>query len=287
MSTNTKRYGRLIFICLIAAGLYFIINSVTSLKIFPKKIHSAQTYIRLVKKYGFPKILKHTKLKLIQHGVTIIPGRRCRENISDKKVRQAELSNLGNKPLNKDLQRGMIDKNFSNFQSYKEKLENGLHIGNNTKQKIKDEIIKDNKKAEAKYYRADVYKSTLLAQFKMKNRLLTVTLEEKFYNCTFPFKTQFFTYNRKNDDYVLYYPYRRITTSQFVKYLNKKKNHNNISAYCWDWKAKRSKATWGKFYRLYKFTIPTSTTCMLKNGNMILYGENIHKKSKFLTTIRR
>ena len=320
MEKSVKNYFKLIIICLIVLGLYFVIDSITSLKIFPKKINSGKDYISLVKKYGLPKVLKHTKLKLIERGVTIIPGKRCRSNIYgitgnkitkyskvfDKKFREAELTDLKKNPLSKDLEEGMIDKIFSNFQGYGEKLEqevlkdgtssekieqvvkdfkNGKNI-QSKKYKINEYKIKDGKKVKGKNFRADVYKSTLLILFKLKNKYLILTVEEKYYKCIFPEKTQFFTYKLKNNYAIVYYP-RGATEPEFEKYLETKKDDKNRFAYFWSWKAKRSRKTWKKFYRLYKFTLPTPITCMMINQNMFLYGNNIHKKSNLIRTIRQ
>jgi len=80
---------------------------------------------------------------------------------------------------------------------------------------------------------------------------------------------------------------RGATEPEFEKYLGTKKDNKNRFAYFWSWKAKRSRKTWKNFYRLYKFTLPTPITCMMINQNMFLYGNNIHKKSKLIRTIRR
>ena len=314
MSKSQKSYIKLIIICLIVAGLYFMVTSITSLTVFPTKIQSGQEYINSVKKYGIPKILKHTKLKLIKRGATIIPGKNCRKNIYsldakkierytkffNRKLLNFEASELQTTPLDKDLQEGIINKIFSKFQNYVVKLEdevvndcyndnpkhntiNNLKTSNMKSKLARSHNIQNNK---AKYFRADIYKSNILARFKIKNRYLIVCLEEKYYKCSFPTKKQFFTYTRTNNYSILYYP-NGITESKFQKYLAKKRSSNHKFTYFWDWKAKRSKTTWQKFYRLYKFTIPTSTTAQLVNGKIIFYGKNIHKKSKLLKIVQK
>ena len=302
MPKITKKYFRIIIVCLIVLGLYFAVNHVTSLKIFPKKIHSGQSYISLIAKYGVPKILKQTKLKLAEQGETIIPGRECRNSIIlqhnanysklyNNKIKQSKQGN--NTPNNKS-KNNMIDKIFTNFTGYVQKLESEVARDtdskklefNNPKANQLEHTPPKNEKDKAKFYRADVYKSTLLVRFKINNKFLIISLEENFFNCVFPYKTQFFTYKRTNDNYILYYP-RGITNSDFERFLNKKKFQNNKFSYFWDWKTKRTMNKWKKFYRLYKFTLPTSTTCMLINNNMILYGNNIHKKKLLLKVVKQ
>jgi hypothetical protein len=318
-------------ICVIPVALYFGMDSITSLNFFPRGINSGKEYMGLYEKYGKPKVLISTKMKLIKRGVSVIPGngsrininsllgsyrkvpKTVRKNINRPSSQRTKGENSGNKDNNRNLvqqvepDQGMIDKIFSGYMGYVSTLENELssdveesqitlpHNAKNSNYSGKANINKPNVEAmkqkavagDAKFYRADVYEANLLVCFKQDYIYRIVVLKEKFYKCSFPGKVEFYTYTVDNDFSVIYIP-NGLPDSQFQEMLKMKKSHNKLLGFFEKWKPRRSRITFDKFYRLYKFTIPTSTTCMfLKNKNMIIYGDNMHKNETLLQIVEK
>jgi hypothetical protein len=319
-------------ICVVPIALYFGVDSLTSLSLFPRGIKSGVEYMDLYEKYGTPKVLISTKMKLIKRGVSVIPGAGSRININtvlgsyrkvpkkrvqkkkndssldNSKGKNSETSHRIKKTVSQvEPDQGMIDKVFSGFMGYVSTLEDELSVdieepqvslpqngkvsNYSNKGNLKNASIKSIKQNavvdDAKFYRADLYEATILACFKQNYIYRIVVLKEKFYKCSFPRKTEFYTYTVDNDFSVIYIP-NGFTDRNFQKMLKMKKSDNEFLAFFENWEPRRSRTSYDKFYRLYKFTIPTSTTCMfIKNMNMILYGKNVHKNETLLQVVDR
>ena len=324
-----KNILMLVIICVIPISLYYGVDTVTSLNIFPRNIKSGDKYTGFLDKYGVPQVLISTKMKLVEKGVSITPGENCRLNINTiigpyrtaaiKKSRMLAAASAkdatGNdtkagtkdgktkESLSDDIGQGMdgmIDKIFSGYMGYVSRIEGEMGVDieeydpeqdiesvNQKKDQTHQLANPENIVDDSTSYRAEVYESKLLVSFKQNFIYRIVLLKEKFYKCSFPRKTQFYTYSIDSDD-IFVYVKNGLKESQFEKMLNMKKSHNKFLAYFEKWKNRRTRTTFDNFYRLYKFTIPTSTTCMfLKDKNIILYGENIHKNDVLLQIVEK
>ncbi|MCF7791703.1 MAG: hypothetical protein K9M56_06865 [Victivallales bacterium] len=289
MVKKQKNILMLISICLIPILLYYGINTVTSLKIFPKKIECGKNYINFVEKYGVPKVLVSSSMELTDENLSIIPGNHSYENINtilgDKRSVEQKKSiinnseNLNNNP-------GPLDKIFSGYMDHISKIKKNIGNINPGNNDINNQLSNGNNQTDtSKYYRGNVYEAVLLASFKQKLSYSIVVLKEKYYECSFPDKKQFYTYTIINNSSIIYFP-DGISKEDFKKILNFKKGKDLWCSFS-DWRAKRSKTTYEKFYRLYRFTVPTSTTCMLKGGKFVLYGKNLHRENELLEIVRK
>ena len=339
---KSKSIFMFVVICAIPVALYYGVDSITSLNIFPKGISSGEEYLNLLDRFGVPKVLKSSKMKLVKRGVSVIPGKGSRFNINTvlgesrklPKIKEptpakktngkAGINNNTSKSANSEKglvqqlepDQGAIDKIFSGFTGYVSSLENELSKGleeegtepqySNERNKIKTsqfgktrtaqkivnaKFTKDKFKQkaiidDAKFYRADVYEAKLLVCFKKTYVYRIFVLKEKFYKCSFPKKTSFYTYSVENDFSVIYIP-GGLSDEQFKQILNNKKSNNKFLAFFENWKPRRSKISFDKFYRLYKFTIPSSTTMFLENKNLIFYGKNVHENDTLLRVLER
>ena len=283
-----------VILCLVLVGLYFGLDTVTGLKIFPNKINSGTEYLQFAGRYGNPVVLVATDMKLVERNLSVIPGPDCSENINtilgENRVEQTQSADIANEKSDQTVEKGMIDKIFEGYTGYVANLEkmggSEVELAKPVTPGINVNGFSNGKSESSKTYRADVYESKLLVYFKMDYVYRIVILNEKYYKCSFPSKAQFYTYSIESDDAIMYFP-EGVEPGEYYEILKMKIAHDKWGRFE-SWREKRSRSSNQNYFRLYKFSIPTQTTCMLLNDkNVIVYGDNLQRNETILALVEK